>query len=121
MQIIQLPPAYARDVTGLRAAAPCLVFVGVSWCGHCTAARPILEKLAQALGWTVPVYYVDAEGRPGLAQSLNVTSYPTIFFANNDGLFKYAGERTYEGLMGFVCEHSSRGNYEFCSSPLAQK
>jgi thioredoxin-like negative regulator of GroEL len=115
LYFIQLRKAAQCAAAPRAAQAAC----GGAW--HCTAARPILEKLAQALGWTVPVYYVDAEGRPGLAQSLNVTSYPTIFFANNDGLFKYAGERTYEGLMGFVCEHSSRGNYEFCSSPLAQK
>jgi thioredoxin-like negative regulator of GroEL len=120
MQIIDLPPAYARDVTGLRAAAPCLVFVGVSWCGHCTATRPILEKVAQALGWTVAVYYVDAEKRIDLAESLNVSSFPTIFFANNDGLFKFEGERTFEGLMGFVCEHTASGNYDFCTSLLTK-
>lgn len=116
--VLPIPPFYASDANALRAAAPCLVFVGVAWCGYCKQARPILDKVASVLGSVVPTYYVDADERKELAKSLGVKSYPTILFVNNNGIKKFEGERSVDAIVGFVCQHTSTGNYKFCNKLL---
>lgn len=103
--LLDIPPVYARDVTGLQAAAPSMVFVHVTWCGYCKQAKPILEKVSEALGAALPVYAVDADQNPGLAESLGVKSFPTIFFVDANEVKKFEGqERTFDSLVGFACE-----------------
>jgi len=112
--LLDIPPFYARDANALRAASPSLVFVNVAWCGYCKEARPLLDKVAQALGWSVPVYSLDADKNPALAKELGVRSYPTILFVNNNGIKKFEGDRTFDAIIGFVCSNMSSGTYGFC-------
>lgn len=118
-QVLDIPPFYAKSARALQAAAPSLVFVNVSWCKYCKEARPVLDKVASALGWNVPVYSLDADKNPDVAKELGVASYPTIFFASNDGFRKFEGERTYDQLIGFVCESSTSNAYSFCPAENA--
>lgn len=105
--VYDLPPMYARDRTALQAAAPSIVFVHVTWCRYCKQARPLMEQLGKALGSTVPVYALDADQRPDLAKSLNVKSYPTILYVNHKGVRQFEGERSFDALVGFVCDNSA--------------
>lgn len=111
MKILDIPPFYARDAYALRAGAPALLFVNVTWCGHCVAAKPTLEKVARALGSTVPVYSIDGDLRKRLVEELGVKSFPTILFADNNGIHAFEGERTFDNLVGFVCQYASSGTY----------
>lgn len=115
--MIPIPP-FIKDVSNLRAAAPSLVFVGVEWCGYCKQAKPIMDDVARALGTPVPVYYIDADAHKLLAKSLNVQSYPTIFYVTDAGVYKFDGERNVNNLVGFVCEHSTGSSaHSFCTGP----
>lgn len=118
----RIPPMYARDANALRSAAPALIFVGVSWCGYCKHAWPILENVALTLGSTVPVYYVDAEKQKDLAASLGVKSYPTLLYVNNNGIKKFQGDRTVDTITGFVCANSAHGTvHGFCTAAPKKK
>lgn len=104
MSILDIPPFYARDITGLQAAAPSLVYVYVTWCGYCKKTTPIMQQVATALGTALPVYAVDADQRPELAESLGVKSYPTILAVSHNGIKKFEGERSFDTLVGFACD-----------------
>lgn len=109
-------PSFVKDVSTLRAAAPSLLFVGVEWCRFCQQAKPVMQDVARTLGTTVPVYYVNADAHKLLTASLGVQSYPTIFFASQDGIYKFDGERTVNNLVGFVCEYSHGSDaHSFCT------
>lgn len=113
---MQAIPSFVKDVSFLGAAAPSLVFVGTEWCRYCQQAKPIMENVARALGTTVPVYFVDADKHEMLSKSLNVQSFPTIFYATENGMYKFEGERTVNNLVGFVCEHSHGSEaHSFCT------
>lgn len=109
--VLPIPPFYARDANGLRAASPSVLFVKAEWCPHCRDAKPLMEKVATALGHAVPVYAIDADANAELVKSLGVGSFPTILFANNDGIKKFTGERTFDSIIGFVCENTTGGTY----------
>jgi thioredoxin-like negative regulator of GroEL len=99
------------DANTLRSIAPALLFVNVSWCGHCTRAKPLMEKVATALGSTVPVLSVDGDKNKALAQQLEVQSYPTILLATKEGAITFLGERTFDQIIGFVCSNGLKGDY----------
>lgn len=91
----------------LQTIGPALLFVNVSWCGHCTRARPVMEKVSGVLGSIVPVYSVDGDDRSDLTKALGVKSYPTILYITPGGAkytyAEYTGDRTVDGIASFVC------------------
>lgn len=109
--VLEIPPFYARDANQLLAASPSLLFVNVTWCPHCKDAKPLLDKVASALGHAVPVYSIDGDRNSALVKQLGVESYPTLLFVNQDGIKKFAGERGFDSIIGFVCENSGEGSY----------
>jgi thioredoxin-like negative regulator of GroEL len=104
-------------LTTLQKNGPSLLFVGVSWCGHCTRARPILEKVATAMGTVVPVKYIDADKAPKLAKQLSVSSFPTLILIDGQGkvLQPYEGPRTTDHILNYVCNGVGAGSYGFCT------
>ena len=106
-----------REVNG-SLQAPSLLYVNVTWCGHCKRARPTLETVSEMLGSSVPVVSVDGDRHKQFTESLGVSSFPTILFVDSAGhLVKFEGDRTVNQLVGFVCEHSTqgKGTYSFCN------
>jgi thioredoxin-like negative regulator of GroEL len=98
----------------LRTIGPALLYVNVKWCPHCTAARPIMERVSGILGSQVPVYSVDGDDRPDLVEALGARGFPTIVFVTGGGAqYAYEGERTVDGITSAVCQHGE--TYPFCS------
>ena len=98
----------------LSTIGPALLYVNVEWCGHCKAARPVMNKVAGVLGTVVPVFSVDGDARKDVGRALGVSSYPTIIYIDEKGQrFEYEGERTVDALSSFVC-HNSSSRHQFC-------
>lgn len=98
----------------LQAIGPALLYVNVQWCGHCKAARPILEQVSGVLGSIVPVYSVDGDDRGDLTQALGVKGFPTIIYVAEGGArYEYTGDRTVDAITSFVC-HNSAERHQFC-------
>ncbi|MEN9417608.1 MAG: hypothetical protein RI988_1228 [Pseudomonadota bacterium] len=61
-------------------AGPLLLDFGTDWCGHCRAARPLVEAALRAHGQ--PVRHVRVEDGPGrpLGRAFGVKLWPTLVF-----------------------------------------
>ena len=58
---------------------PAVIEFGASWCGHCQAAKPLIEAaLARYPGLRV-IWVEDGRGRP-LGRSFGVKLWPTLVF-----------------------------------------
>jgi len=51
------------------------LYFSAEWCGPCKAYKPLVEKLDK-LGY--PVYFVDIDSDPVLAESHQIRSVPSI-------------------------------------------
>jgi protein disulfide-isomerase A6 len=76
------------------------------WCGHCKTLAPEYEKLGKAFAGDADVLIaeVDATEYGELANRFDVSGYPTLkyFPAGSAEPEAYDGERTAEGMLGFV-------------------
>ena len=98
----------------LRTIGPALLYVNVGWCGYCRAARPTMEQVSGALGSVVPVYSVDGDERPDLAEELGAKGFPTIILVTAGGArHTYTGERTFDAITSFVCDKAASQS-SFC-------
>ena len=48
------------------------------WCAPCRTMAPVVQKAAETLGNTCPVYQVNIDASPELATRYQVASIPTI-------------------------------------------
>jgi thioredoxin 1 len=78
----------------LKAERPVIVDFWAAWCGPCKLVAPELEKLARQYEGVVDVVKVDVDANPGLAQSFNIMSIPTIAFFPG-------GDQKPQGVLGF--------------------
>jgi thioredoxin 1 len=58
---------------------PVLLDFGTDWCGHCSAARPLVAEALAAHPTVRHVKVEDGSGRP-LGRSFQVTLWPTLVF-----------------------------------------
>ena len=97
------------------AEKPALLFVNVSWCGHCVRAKPEMNKVATMMGSVVPVYSVDGDKFDGMVKGWGVSSFPTILYVNQGRAVAYDGDRTADLSVGWVCrQSSSSAPHGFC-------
>src|SRR5579872_1438857 len=103
-----------NQVKNLRLRVPpnfngALIFVGVSWCGHCVQTKPQIEKVAETYGMQFPVFHIDGEKSDNkiLLNLLKVQGFPTIFLVNKNGELKlYSGNRNAKDISQEICKVS---------------
>ncbi len=92
---------------------PALLYVNVQWCGFCKRTKPVMEKVSGILGSVVPVYSIDADERPDVAEAFKVNKYPTILYLDKYGkVYPYNGDRTLDAIVSAVCHYSD--SHPFC-------
>lgn len=69
---------FEKDV--IQSQLPVVVDFWADWCGPCKQIAPILEKLAGEYAGKVRVAKVDVDANPGLSQTFNIMSIPTLMF-----------------------------------------
>lgn len=70
-----------------------LVEFYASWCPHCKRMMPVMEELSELLGDSAPIYQIDIDDYPGLADRENVEGTPTfIIYKDGREAWRYSGE-----------------------------
>lgn len=93
---------------GAGAAGNELVIVKAEWCGHCKRAMPEFERLAAASpirlqnGSSVTVRLLDEKKDKAVVDTMGVKGFPTILYMKDGQRMEYSGERTFDGVMGFL-------------------
>ena len=59
---------------------PVVVDFWASWCGPCRMVAPEIERLADKYAGLVDVVKVEVDANPGLSDTYNIMSLPTIAF-----------------------------------------
>ena len=105
---------YGRSILGFTtrregfASGAELLIVKAEWCGHCKKAKPHFEKLVKASpvkmqdGSEVTIRMLDSDADKAEVNALNVKGFPTILYRSGSTSQEYPGERTYDGVMGFL-------------------
>lgn len=87
---------------------PRVIIAKADWCGHCRKAAPEFEKLRQASpisladGRKAVVEILDADQNKKEVAELGVKGFPTIMVMKGGQKHEYPGERTYDGVVGFL-------------------
>lgn len=59
---------------------PAIIDFYATWCGPCNRMSPIVEEVAKEYSGKIVVYKVDTDKEPLLAQSMGISSLPTLIF-----------------------------------------
>ena len=73
-----------QKLTQSQAQTCTILWFSASWCGPCQKMeKPTLKSEADSLGF--PLYYVDIETVPQLAEQFEIMSLPTFVVTNSQG------------------------------------
>lgn len=73
-------------------------------CAPCRALEPRLERAVRSYAGRIPVYRVDVDRDPGVAERFTVMNLPTILFLREG--------REVERLDGLITQDDLRGAFE---------
>jgi thioredoxin len=59
---------------------PAIIDFYATWCGPCNRMSPIVEEVAKEYSGKIVVYKVDTDKEAQLAQSMGISSLPTLIF-----------------------------------------
>jgi thiol-disulfide isomerase/thioredoxin len=93
---------------GFNSSDKQLIIVKAKWCGHCKTAMPEFERAVAESpvslkdDSTVTIRMLDEADNRDEVTKLGVTGFPTIIYMDGNKRMEYSGERTYDGIMGFI-------------------
>lgn len=64
---------------------PAIIDFYATWCPPCRQLSPIVDEIAGEYSGKIVVYKVDTDKEPRLAQSLGISSLPTLLFIPMNG------------------------------------
>jgi thiol-disulfide isomerase/thioredoxin len=85
-----------------------IVICKADWCGHCKTAMPEFQKLLQASpitlkdGTKATVKILDADKDKSEISKYNIKGFPTVLIVDGGQTTEYPGERTMDGILGFM-------------------
>lgn len=80
-----------------------LVEFFATWCPHCQRQQPITDEAASILDF--PVYQVDIDQSPDLAQEYAADGFPTyVLFENGTPVDSHTGECSLEEVLALAEE-----------------
>ena len=80
-----------------------LVEFFATWCPHCQKEAPVVDKVASELEGVVPVYRVDIDKCPELAQTYAADGVPAFaLFEGGQMVARKMGEQPREELLSLV-------------------
>jgi thiol-disulfide isomerase/thioredoxin len=85
-----------------------IVICKADWCGHCKKAAPEFQKLLQASpitlkdGTKATVKILDADKDKSEISKYNIKGFPTVLIVDGGQTTEYPGERTMDGILGFM-------------------
>lgn len=59
---------------------PAIIDFYADWCGPCRKLSPLVEEIAKKYDGKIIVYKVDTDAQQQLAQSMGISSLPTLLF-----------------------------------------
>lgn len=83
-----------KDYDSLISSAP-LVMVEfyATWCPHCQRMMPVVAQIRELVGDSVPIYQLDIDKNPEIADAVGVTGTPTfIIYRDGKPVWQYSGE-----------------------------
>jgi thiol-disulfide isomerase/thioredoxin len=87
-----------------------LLAIVAEWCGYCQRMKPAYSTVANQLGDSFPMFYLDAVKHQKFVEKYKLAEgFPTIKYieARTSKVKEpYTGERTVNGFLGSVCEYS---------------
>jgi thioredoxin-like negative regulator of GroEL len=75
------------------------------WCPHCTAFKPVWNKLQTALKGKYNFITVDADKDKEKIQQWKIDGFPTIIKRVGNNAIQYEGPRDEVNLMNFIKEN----------------
>lgn len=87
-----------------RAGTPTVYVFGASWCPHCVAAKPIVQRLRDE-GYPIYSLDVDEAKAKQLAADCKVSKIPAFVLADED---ERTGAKTYSGKNRLAGEQSEK-------------
>ena len=84
-------------------ALPVLIDFTASWCGPCKQLGPIVDKLADEVGFGAVVAKIDIDRAPRAAATCRVRSVPTIVvFSKGQEINRVTGVQSIEQLRALL-------------------
>lgn len=77
------------------------------WCGHCRNFSPIYEQVADTLGQSFPLFYLDCDKYSEFASNkLGINGFPTIMYIDRSGkpYKNFTKERTEISMLNDICK-----------------
>jgi len=83
-----------------------LVDFWAPWCGPCKAIAPVLDEIAGQHPDTISVAKVDIDANPGIAQTYQVLSIPTIIvFRGGEPVKRITGAKSKKAILKALVDY----------------
>lgn len=86
---------------------PGMILVWADWCPHCHRFMPTYKQMSKKLHSQFPCLLIESSQlTPKISESLNISSYPSIYFFHKNGqiIEKYTNTREQNILLAHVCK-----------------